>query len=37
MVRHGFIPYPFEWWHFDYRNWKRRSPLDIPLTKLPGG
>jgi len=37
MVRHGFIPYPFEWWHFDYRNWKRRSPLDTPLTKLPGG
>ena len=36
MVRHGFIPYPFEWWHFDYRTWKHRSPLDISLTKLPG-
>jgi len=35
MVRHGFIPYPFEWWHFDYRNWKRHSPLDIPLTAIP--
>jgi len=35
MVRHGFVPYPFEWWHFDYRGWKGHSPLDIPLTALP--
>ena len=35
MVRHGFVPYPFEWWHFDYRSWKRQSPLDIPLTAVP--
>jgi D-alanyl-D-alanine dipeptidase len=35
MVRQGFIPYPFEWWHFDYRNWKQHSPLDIPLTAIP--
>lgn len=34
MVRHGFIPYPFEWWHFDYRGWEQYPPLDVPLTSL---
>lgn len=22
MEREGFTVHPFEWWHFDYRNWK---------------
>jgi D-alanyl-D-alanine dipeptidase len=35
MARQGFVPYAYEWWHFDYRTWKRRSPLDIPLTSVP--
>lgn len=35
MVKHGFIPYPFEWWHFDFRDWKKRPPLDVPLDQLP--
>ncbi|MHA3774549.1 M15 family metallopeptidase [Verrucomicrobiota bacterium sgz303538] len=34
MVRHGFIPYPFEWWHFDYHGWEQHPPLDVPLTSL---
>jgi D-alanyl-D-alanine dipeptidase len=34
MVRRGFIPYPFEWWHFDYRDWEKQPPLDVPFTEL---
>jgi D-alanyl-D-alanine dipeptidase len=35
MTRHGFVPYPFEWWHFDFAGWERHPPLDVPLTSLP--
>ena len=35
MQKHGFLPYPFEWWHFDFRDWKMHPPLDVPLDKLP--
>ena len=35
MLKHGFLPYPFEWWHFDFRDWKTRPPLDVPLELLP--
>lgn len=35
MLKHGFLPYPFEWWHFDFRDWKTRPPLDVPLDQLP--
>lgn len=35
MVKQGFLPYPFEWWHFDFRDWKKHPPLDVPLEKLP--
>jgi len=35
MTKHGFLPYPFEWWHFDYRDWKKHPPLDVPLEALP--
>lgn len=34
MIKHGFLPYPFEWWHFDHRDWKKHPPLDVPLDKL---
>jgi D-alanyl-D-alanine dipeptidase len=34
MARHGFIPYPYEWWHFDYRGWEQHPPLDVSLTGL---
>lgn len=34
MARHGFVPYPFEWWHFDFTSWERHPPLDVPLTSL---
>ncbi len=35
MQKYGFIPYPFEWWHFDFRDWKKHPPLDVPLEQLP--
>lgn len=35
MTAHGFLPYPTEWWHFDWKNWKDYPPLDIPIEKLP--
>jgi D-alanyl-D-alanine dipeptidase len=34
MLKHGFLPYPFEWWHFDFRDWKKHPPLDVPLDAL---
>ena len=34
MIEHGFLPYPFEWWHFDFRDWKKHPPLDVPLDAL---
>jgi D-alanyl-D-alanine dipeptidase len=34
MLKHGFFPYPFEWWHFDFRDWKKHPPLDVPLEEL---
>jgi len=35
MQKHGFIPYPFEWWHFDFHDWKSHPPLDVPIEQLP--
>ena len=37
MTKHGFIPYPYEWWHFDYQNWERYPPLDISFGDLARG
>lgn len=37
MTKHGFIPYPYEWWHFDYKNWERYPPLDISFSDLAKG
>ncbi len=31
MVRHGFIPLPSEWWHFDFRGWQKYGVMDEPL------
>jgi D-alanyl-D-alanine dipeptidase len=37
MTRHGFEPYPFEWWHFDFRSWKSYPVLDISFDALARG
>lgn len=37
MERHGFEPYSFEWWHFDFRGWKDYPVLDVSLEALTRG
>ncbi len=37
MVRAGFVPYPFEWWHFDLRDWEHYPVLDVSPEKLARG
>lgn len=34
MVRHGFLPFPDEWWHFDLKGWEKYPVFDIPLKSL---
>jgi zinc D-Ala-D-Ala dipeptidase len=34
MLKNGFVIYPHEWWHFDYKDWKSFSLLDISFEKL---
>jgi D-alanyl-D-alanine dipeptidase len=31
----GFLVYPPEWWHFDYRDWRLYPVLDVPFASLP--
>jgi len=31
MKMFGFIPNKTEWWHFDYRDWKKYPILDVPI------
>lgn len=35
MAKHGFRVYSEEWWHYDFRDYKRYSLLDIPFEDLP--
>ncbi len=37
MTRHGFEPYPFEWWHYDFHRWKNYPVLDITFEALARG
>lgn len=37
MTRHGFTAFPFEWWHYDFADWKNYPPLDISFEDLAGG
>lgn len=34
MEAEGFVVYEFEWWHFDYRDWREYPILDLPFEKL---
>jgi D-alanyl-D-alanine dipeptidase len=36
MLRHGFLLYPSEWWHFDFSGWKNYPVTDIPFEELTG-
>ncbi len=37
MKKHGFLPFPFEWWHYDLRGWENYPPLDISFEELARG
>ncbi|MEO8205857.1 MAG: M15 family metallopeptidase [Chthoniobacterales bacterium] len=37
MKKYGFDPFPYEWWHFDFRNWQNYPPLDISIQELSEG
>jgi zinc D-Ala-D-Ala dipeptidase len=37
MKKHGFEPFPFEWWHFDFKDWKSYPPMNIPYQDLIKG
>lgn len=34
MEREGFTVYPFEWWHFDYKDWQKYPILNKPFSQL---
>jgi len=35
MAAEGFEVYPYEWWHFDYRDWAHYPILDLPFGDFP--
>jgi zinc D-Ala-D-Ala dipeptidase len=37
MKKHNFIPFAYEWWHFDYAGWENYPPLDISFEALGQG
>jgi len=36
MEAEGLNVYDYEWWHFDYRDWKQYPILNLPFEKLHG-
>ena len=34
MEKQGFTVYEYEWWHFDYKDWKRYRIGNEPFEKL---
>ncbi len=34
MEAEGFAVYEYEWWHFDYRDWKSYPILDVPFSEI---
>jgi zinc D-Ala-D-Ala dipeptidase len=34
MRKHGFIPFAFEWWHYDFVGWENYPSLDISFETL---
>ena len=34
MEAHGFTVYAYEWWHFDYKDWKSYRIQNIPFYKI---
>ena len=36
MEREGFFVYPFEWWHFDWKDFREYPVLDVPFAAIVG-
>lgn len=34
MTRHGFLSYPDEWWHFDFKGWEHYPPMSVGFREL---
>jgi D-alanyl-D-alanine dipeptidase len=34
MEAEGFTVYPFEWWHFDYKDWKQYPIINVRFEDL---
>ena len=34
MVKHGFVPFPTEWWHFDSEGWQSYPVMDVDFAAL---
>jgi D-alanyl-D-alanine dipeptidase len=34
MEGEGFTVYPTEWWHFDYREWRKYPILNVPFSEI---
>lgn len=37
MEAHGFNVFELEWWHFDYRDWRKHRLLNVPFDDLEDG
>lgn len=35
MEAEGFVSVPHEWWHFDYKDWRRYRIENIPFESIP--
>ena len=36
MEKEDFLPYRYEWWHFDYAEWQQYPILNLPFEQLAG-
>lgn len=37
MVAEGFVPLANEWWHYDWKEWRRFPIMDVPLEDVTAG
>jgi D-alanyl-D-alanine dipeptidase/kynurenine formamidase len=37
MEREGFFVFPYEWWHFDYKDWREYPILNRPFSEIRSG
>ncbi len=35
MESEGFTVYPYEWWHFDYRDWAQYPIMNVRFEEIP--